>query len=225
MPQLLRYAVAFALGALTVVAIYELAGVRRGGPSVVLIAPGVPPVTAGGPGGGVSGGGVSGTAAPAPGVSGIGPGGAVSGTAPAAGVSGTGAVSGTGTAPLDGAPIAWPRDVAAAYREAAVAQHLETFVGKPGLGTVEALDCVEFPCIALVAQDAAKASGGGMAALRKALNDLIADRHAGRSALALSSSQVGDRTYSAVSVMPPSDDDVRVRVQKRMQRLLADRAR
>jgi hypothetical protein len=207
MPQLLRYAVAFALGALTVVAIYELAGLRRGGPSVVLIAPGVPPVTAGGPGGAVSGTGA--------GVSGIGPGGAVPGT---------GAVSGTG-APLDGAPIAWPRDVAAAYREAAVAQHLETFVGKPGLGTVEALDCVEFPCIALVAQDAAKASSGGMTALRKALNDLIEDRHAGRSALALSSSQLGDRTYSAVSVMPLADDDVRVRVQKRMHRLLADRAR
>jgi hypothetical protein len=214
MPQLLRYAVAFALGALTVVAIYELAGVRRGGPSVVLIAPGVPPVTAGGPGpvSGTASGAVSGTA------SGGTASGAVSGTA-------SGAVSGTGSVPLDGAPIAWPRDVAAAYREAAVAQHLETFVTKPSLGTIAALDCVEFPCIALIAQDAARASAGGMTELRKALNSLIEDRHAGRSALALSSSQVGDRTYSAISVMPPSDDDVRARVHKRMQRLLADRAR
>jgi hypothetical protein len=211
MPQLARYAVAFVLGALIVVAIYELAGLRRGGPSVVLIAPGIPPVTPG-------------AAAPtvpatADGVSGIGAGGAVPGTA--------GAVPGTAgaAAPLDGAPIAWPKDVAAAYREAAVAQHLETFVTKPGLGAVAALDCVEFPCVALITQDAAKASAGGMTELRKALNSLIEDRHAGRSALALSSSQVGDRTFTAASVMPPADDDVRVRVQKRMQRLLADRAR
>jgi hypothetical protein len=220
MPQLARYAVAFVLGALIVVAIYELAGLRRGGPSVVLIAPGVPPVTPGAP-----------AAVPGPaagGVSGIGAGGAVPGTAAAGtAAAGTGgAVPGTAAgAPLDGAPIAWPKDVAAAYREAAVAQHLETFVTKPGLGAVAALDCVEFPCVALITQDAAKASAGGMTELRKALNALIEDRHAGRSALALSSSQVGDRTFTAASVMPPADDDVRVRVQKRMQRLLADRVR
>jgi hypothetical protein len=217
MPQLARYAVAFVLGALIVVAIYELAGLRRGGPSVVLIAPGVPPVTPGAPAPAVPPTATTAVPATAGGVSGIGAGGAVPGTA----------VPGTAGAapPLDGAPIAWPKDVAAAYREAAVAQHLETFVTKPGLGAVAALDCVEFPCVALITQDAAKASAGGMTELRKALNALIEDRHAGRSALALSSSQVGDRTFTAASVMPPADDDVRVRVQKRMQRLLADRAR
>jgi ferric-dicitrate binding protein FerR (iron transport regulator) len=56
-------------------------------------------------------------------------------------------------ASLQGRPIPWPTDVAEAYRPAPLEASLRALVAKhPGL-SLEALDCSEFPCVAILQTD------------------------------------------------------------------------
>ncbi len=125
---------------------------------------------------------------------------------------------------LGGEATPWPEDTPPAYSAESVRSLLEQAVVARGLGSLVAMDCDEFPCLALVEQDAL--SEGWMDTVRSAIGERMGESYPEGTELGLwteiEGSGEAQRGRVAVAVTPPGQgDEVGMRLNTRARDLMA----